>query len=374
MRSALLRCLIVGALALFGLGGPASAGVTQPPPVTATRTTLTAPDAAATDFGRGFAMDEQRVVASAALGAGRVVYVFDRQPDGRWAHSATIPAPAGASGRWGDFVAVAGGYLAVGDPGYVRGTANYGRVHVHKLGASGWVQVQVLQVPGEFRTFAAGVWMTGDALLVRDAGYCDASCSYGRTLLYERGLIAPYQLRSDSGFVRPSLGLTVGVDTGRIATGVPGFVDPFQINEPTDSVLSVWDATAQPAVLRHDEARPFSLDPAVAPVDDPFHNVDISGGALAYESCCQETQELVHPPDHRHRLRAGAGGADHRVGRQRWPWCPASCCGPIAPRACSTPWCTVRGVGPPRPTSPCQRTPSPTGRCPSSPPPPAGCW
>lgn len=252
-------------------------------------TTVSAPDAGATGFGSVFAMDEGRLVARAMVGGSPVVYVFDASGDD-WVHSATITPPFGASPYWGNAVAVSGDTIAIGDSAYyIENVNSWGRVEVRRLNGGTWNLSQMLLPTGEWEPFGAGLWLSGDGLVVRSDIACDASCSNGSWSLY---------YRSGSQFqhaysARNSAYLSVGADAGRFAVGSPGFADDVYIGSYGDNALRVIDSNVMlPAFVVNEQVPlgdPFGEDPLTTRL---FRKVDLSGDLLAYESCCTSDDRL----------------------------------------------------------------------------------
>lgn len=252
--------------------------------------TIAAPDAGVVGFGSALSMDEGRLVARAVRAGSPVVYVFDSVGSG-WVHSATITAPPPASESWGSFVAVSGDTIAVADPGRSTGpTEQYGMVTIYDRREGTWQSGQTLTSDREWTNFAAGVWLTGDGLVVRSDRVCDSVCSVGQWDLYQR-----YGTQFRAAFTsrpeRTGIGLSVGVDQGRIALGNPGFHD-IDLGV-YDNALLVVDANVRLPSIVLDETvpvgDPFGTEPIIV---DQFRKVDLSGDLLAYENCCGVDRKL----------------------------------------------------------------------------------
>lgn len=277
---------------------PVGAGAAAPI-LTGTQT-LVAPDAGATNFAnstspfasvpRSAAMDAFRAVAPADLGGSRVAYVFTRDTSTDvWSHSATIPAPAGASTSWGNSVSVHGPRIAIADPQFPvdPDRDNYGRVQVFDLDGSSWVESQVVELGGSFRAFAHDVWLGSDALIIREAIYCDGDCSSGRYHQYERNGGSDFVLTDTVSGVDTTM--VAGADVKRMVIGVPGFYDPFGC-DPVHSRLRVIDTGSDPATTMLDLVEENTQ--FCGPLPPFFRQVDISGDVVVWESCCDGTAEL----------------------------------------------------------------------------------
>ena len=173
---------------------------------------VTAPDAAATGFGSAFAMDEHRLAVRAEVGGAPVVYVFDAVGTS-WVHSATLTPPSTASGAWARTLSISGDVLAVADPGVMgTETEEYGVVDVYEHAGGAWAALTTVRSGRAWSSFASGVSLAGDNLVIRSAGVCDFFCSPGGWRLYRR----------DGQNFTPASGnrqraLTVGIDGDRIA-------------------------------------------------------------------------------------------------------------------------------------------------------------
>lgn len=232
------------------------------------------PNPSATRFAESFSMDEGRVVASARVGASPVVYVFDRTASG-WSHSATLTPSPGSSSLWGSEVAVSGDTLAIADAG--SGGTIPSAVEIYDLGPGGWTRAQIITDGVAYdwpSLFTLG--LTGDGLLVHEGStVCDQSpCPTAPWTLYQRsdGVFAPVFA---SGRTRTAIEISIGVDQGRLALGGPGYGE-------VDSNLMAWDAGVVPAQAIVDE----TMSVGDGRFEGPYRHVDLSGGLLAYESCC----------------------------------------------------------------------------------------
>jgi hypothetical protein len=256
----------------------ASAAAPSTPTVTSAQT-LTPPNPAATNFGStGYSLDESRAVVAATVGATRVVYVFDLQPNGTWSNTATIPAPAGSTTYWGQSLAVSANTVAVTDPADEGATGGSGRLDVFDRVGGAWSRVQVLRIDEPFRTFAtAGVWLAGDGMVVQEWGYCDSFCYFGKWFIYERN--ASNQFAQTVAPRSPGYGMRAGVDAGRFAVATP-CVPEYQAE------LTVLNTATSPASVALRDSLPCtgSLD--------EVQRVDVAAGVLVTETCCADTTEL----------------------------------------------------------------------------------
>jgi hypothetical protein len=252
----------------------------------ATTRTVTAPNPAATGFGSAFHLDEDRLVVRAEVGGSPVVYVFDDAGSG-WQHHSTIAAPPSASGSWARSISVSGDEIAIADPGRETGNGfdSYGAVTVHRWSGTRWTIAQTLTSGRDWDQFAAGVWLGDDGLVVSSSSVCDGVCSDGAWTLYHR-----YGFGFSPVFrTTPGIDVSVGVDAGRFAIGVPGGYN--ETGSAYDNTLRVIDANV--TLPR------FVLDQTVPIWDDDggettglFRSVDLSGDVLAYESCCTSDARL----------------------------------------------------------------------------------
>jgi hypothetical protein len=248
--------------------GPASAASPTTPTVTSAQT-LTSPYPAATNFGAsGYSLDENRAAVAATVGTTGVVYVFDLQANGTWLNTATIPAPAGSTLAWGSFLAVNGNTIAVSDPSDVQPQENYGRVDVFDRVGGAWSRVQIVRIAQSWSHFAAGVWLAGDGMVIKEDGYCDGACAWGEQFFYERN--ASNQFVQTVASRRPGYGTAVGVEAGRFAIARPCTPD-------AGATLAVLNTATNPGSFVLDEALPCSLVPTA------FPRVDISAGVLVTE-------------------------------------------------------------------------------------------
>lgn len=245
---------------------------------------VTAPDAAATGFGSAFAMDEDRLAVRAEVGGAPVVYVFDAVGT-TWDHSATLTPPSTASGAWARTLSISGDVLAVADPGVMgTETEEYGVIDVYEHTGGAWAALTTVRSGRAWSSFASGVSLAGDNLVIRSAGVCDFYCSPGGWRLYRRDgqTFAPA-----SGSGGPTL--TVGIDGDRIALTEAGYWD-WESYTGFDNVLSVRGGDGQLLLNeRVPVGDPDSGDPGVF---DLFTDVDLSGDLLAYESCCTSDSNL----------------------------------------------------------------------------------
>ena len=242
---------------------------------------VTAPDAAATGFGRVFSFDDDRLAARALLDGEPVVYVFDDAGSG-WEHTATITAPPTAGGGWGASVAVRGDVLAVATPGgLTTDPSEYGTVDVYDLVGSEWQPFTRLVGGSEFGRFADGVRIDGNRLMVFSGGTCDFVCSDGWTAGYRRE--GPTYVPSGGYSVAPDG--TSASGGGRGAIAVPGWYDFDNNTYGDDSTLRVYGADGETLLYERRRYPDYGLlQPGYV---DYFTNVGIYGDVLAYENCCE---------------------------------------------------------------------------------------
>ena len=279
-RGSVLAVAVACALALASLPGCII--------VTGT-TSVVAPDAGATDFARSFAMDANRIAATALLDGGVVVYVYDRDGS-EWSHSATIPVPTEAYRLRSIRLAISGDLLAVTDPTFYdnangAGGNREGRVLVFERTGATWDQVQSMLPLGNV-TFISGVWMARDTLVVAEPRDCDLPCRVGDVVAYRRTGGA----FTDPVVVAPAdVFLTGGTGPGRIAMATQAY---HGLEGTRDASLRVIDVTGDiRTVLSVTKPNTLPMTSGYQP-DGTFRRVDLAGELLAFESCCANEQRI----------------------------------------------------------------------------------
>lgn len=167
--SALVPSGTVPAAADVGSAPVAHADGARPPQL------ITAPTPTAEDyFGTDVAIDGDTLLVGAyewSSGYDRPghAYVYTRQPDGTWAHQATLEATDAAGGAWfGSAVAIEGDTAVIGSHGHQKGViGNVGAVYVYTRSGTTWTpRTRMEPTSTQVGYFGQDVAISGDTIAV----------------------------------------------------------------------------------------------------------------------------------------------------------------------------------------------------------------
>lgn len=183
-------------------------------------------------FGSALALEQDTLVIGAPLHSGGGSVSIFTQANSAWTHALTIAIPTpGASNRFGESVALAGDWLAVGDPYDDAVIIDGGAVYLYRHVASAWILKQTLRptqaVAREY--FGQSLSIDGTRLAIgvygANSGANSGAETSGRVELYELSdnlwqstdVIEPLEPIMGGNF-----GWDVALDGDRLAIGAPG--------------------------------------------------------------------------------------------------------------------------------------------------------
>lgn len=192
-------------------------------------------------FGVVLAAAGDTVIISEQLSDG-MVHVATRSAAG-WSIVQTLTPPASVHGTFGRSVAIADGWLFVGDPGHPASLSGVGVVEVYaRTSTSGWQHRQTLHgAPALTDGFGTSLAASRDTLVVGDDRGPNSHGGGGIVYVFRRGLFASGQWGLEAR-LDPPPGAAAGTFGASVAIGA--FADHLLVGAPHATAAGVADAGA----------------------------------------------------------------------------------------------------------------------------------
>ena len=179
-------------------------------------------------FGSALALEQDTLVIGAPLHSGGGSVSIFTQANSTWTHALSIANPTpGASNRFGESVALAGDWLAVGDPYDDAVIIDGGAVYLYRHVASAWILTQTLRptqtVAREY--FGQSLSIDGTRLAIGVYGANSGAETSGRVEMFEVS-DGSWQQRDEIVPLAPigggNFGWDIALSGDRLAVGAPG--------------------------------------------------------------------------------------------------------------------------------------------------------